>query len=188
MKMKKLYLLVVFVMLVCGSLYSQSNDTGLTRVYRINLLNPGIEYEFPVTEKAVLSANLGFGLGFPYKALEQSGRGNGFVFMIEPFFDVEYKYLYNFTKRVEKNRNTKFNSANYFGIRLLTRGYTIAECNMYRPTNFDFAIAPVWGFQRSGSTLHYLMDIGLGYTFDADNSGVVLLIQMSIGLNLNKES
>jgi hypothetical protein len=182
-----IYTLTVVLILISGGLYSQSNDTDLSKVSRINLLNPGFEYEFPVSKSSVLSANLGFGLGYPYKALEQTGRGNGFVFMIEPFIDLEYKYLYNFNKRVEQNKNTKFNSANYLGLRLLTRGYTIADYNMYRPNNFDLAIAPVWGVQRSTSKIHYLFDIGLGYAFDADNSGVVLLVQMSIGINLKKE-
>lgn len=183
-----LYVLIVNLTLISGKLFSQSNDNSLTKVSRINLLNPGFEYEFPVSKKSVLSANLGLGLGIPYKALDQTGRGNGFVFMVEPFFDIEYKYLYNFNKRIEQNKNTKFNSANYFGMRFLTRGYTIADYNMYRPNNFDFAIVPVWGLQRSSSKMYYLIDIGLGYTFDADNSGVVLLVQMSIGINLNKES
>ncbi len=188
--MKKLYLYVLIVSLTLnsGKLFSQSNNNSLTKVSRINLLNPGFEYEFPVSKKTVLSANLGLGLGYPYKALDQTGRGNGFVFIVEPFFDIEYKYLYNFNKRIEQNKNTKFNSANYFGMRFLTRGYPIANYNMYRPNNFDFSIASVWGLQRSSSKMHYLIDLGLGYTFDADNSGVVLLIQMSIGINLKKES
>lgn len=186
--MNKLYIYTLAVTFIFFStqLHSQSNDTELTSVSRINILNPGFEYEFPVSRNSVLSTNLGFGLGYPYKALEQTGRGNGFVFMIEPFLDIEYKYLYNFNKRVEQNKNTRLNSANYFGLRLLTRGYTIADYNMYRPNNFDFAIAPVWGLQRSNSRVHYLLDMGLGYSFDADNSGVVLLVQMSIGINLNK--
>jgi hypothetical protein len=189
MKMNKLFICTFAVVFISFSanLHSQSNDKNLTSVSRINILNPGFEYEFPVSRSSVLSANLGFGLGYPYKALEQTGRGNGFVFMIEPFLDIEYKYLYNFNKRVEQNKNTRLNSANYFGLRLLTRGYTVADYNMYRPNNYDFAIAPVWGLQRSYSKIHYLLDMGLGYAFDADNSGVVLLVQMSIGINLNKE-
>ena len=185
--MNKICILSVTFIIFSAQLHSQSNNKELTSVSRINILNPGFEYEFPVSMNSVLSTNLGFGLGYPYKALEQTGRGNGFVFMIAPFLDVEYKYLYNFKKRVEQNKNTKLNSANYFGLRLLTRGYTIADYNMYRPNNYDFAIAPVWGLQRSNSKVHYLVDMGLGYTFDADNSGVVLLVQMSIGINLNKD-
>lgn len=183
-----LYVLIINLTLIRGRLFSQSIDNSLTKVSRINLYNPGFEYEFPVSKKSVLSANLGLGLGYPYKVLDQTGRGNGFVFMVEPFFDIEYKYLYNFNKRIEKNKNTKFNSANYFGLRLLTRAYTIAEYNMYRPNNFDVAIAPVWGMQRSSVKIHYLMDFGLGYTFDADNSGIVLLAQLSMGIHLNKKN
>ncbi|MFW6327278.1 MAG: hypothetical protein ACOC2F_03115, partial [Bacteroidota bacterium] len=74
------------------------------------------------------------------------------------------------------------------GLRLLTRGNTFADYNMYRPGNYDVAIAPVWGLQRLGDFIHSLFDVGIGYSFDSDRSGMVMLVQMSVGINLKQDN
>lgn len=153
-------------------------------VLRINFLSPGVEYEYAVSNTSTLSAGLGVGYGASYPFLSSS-EGTGFLYLITPFLDLQYKHFYNFEKRLAKNKNTAHNSGNFISARLLTRGSTI-ESNFDRTSNYDFAVGPTWGIQRSYGKFHLLFDVGTIYYFDTKGNGnwFPIMIQLNIGLNL----
>lgn len=125
-------------------------------------------------------------IGGSYRELEISSS-DGFNFIISPFLDLQYKFLYNRDKRKVKNKNLNYNSGNFFSLRGIIRGSSISE-NVVRTDNVDFAIGPTWGFQRSFKKIHFLLDFGPQYYFDSvGNDGFFpLMIQLNLGLNLSK--
>lgn len=167
--------------------YAQKETTIRTEdVWRINIVNPSIEWETPTGQYSTFSSSLGVGYGGGYPDLTMSG--NGFIYIISPFLDLQEKWFYNLNKRNQKNRTTSKNSGNFISIRLMTRGNSIAE-NVKRTTDFDFALGPTWGIQRMyGKKLHLLFDAGPQYYFDTNRKGNFwpIMLQLNVGFDFNK--
>lgn len=167
--------------------FAQSEDIKTEKVLRVNFINPGIDYELPVGSNKVISTGIGIGYGGSYPSLSNHNLNSGWVYLISPFLDVEYKKLYNFEKRSNKGKSTYFNSGNYVGIRFYTRFNTI-ESNFSRTDEVDFMISPVWGLQRSYGRLHLLFDAGPMFYFDRKGNGnfFPIMVQLNLGFNLKK--
>lgn len=97
---------------------------------------------------------------------------------------------YNLSKRIRKDKNVAYNSANFVGLRFLARGPEIEKsANFYRTSEFDYALAPVWGLQRSFNRIHLLFDIGPYIYFDMKgNYGFLPMFELNIGYNLLRKS
>lgn len=185
MKKRFFALLSVFVWSI-GSILAQDNDDlTVENIFRVNFLNPALEYELKTGDFSVLSAAGGIGYSGSYRELEVQGA-NGFAYVISPFIEVQHKWYYNRTKRASKGKNMAFNSGNYFSLRGISRFGSIAE-NVTRTDNMDFAFGPTWGLQRSFNKVHFLFDVGPQYYFDTlGNSGFFpIMVQINIGLNLS---
>ncbi len=186
MKTKKLFilLLVAFAALSPNQIKAQTEEYKLQKVFRVNVLNPGVEYELPVLKRAVVSTNLGVGYGGSYKNTTEY-TPNGWLYIIAPFLDVEFKHLYSIDKRIRKGKKIDFNTSNYWGIRCLTRGKEFSG-NFERYDDWDCAIGAVWGLQRSVGRVHIQFDAGMSYYFDSERSGVTPNLQLNIGYDLFK--
>lgn len=165
------------------SAFSQTTDTTpkTTNQLRFNFINPAIEIERITGKSSVISAGLGVGYGGGYPDLTVGG--SGFISIISPFLDVQYKRFINLKKREAKGKTTFNNSGNFVSLRFLTRGESISE-NVTRTSNYDFAIGSTWGIQRSlGEKFHFLFDLGPVYYFDTEGTGNVfpLIIQLNFG-------
>ncbi len=173
------------VVLVCYSTNAQNSSGGFTeKVWRVNILNPAIELEVPVGKSTTFSTALGVGYGGGYPDL--TGAGNGVIYVIAPFLDAQYKLFYNFKKRRSKQKNTDNNSGNFVSARLLARGPSLAD-NVFRSSDFDFAVGPTWGIQRKyGKNFHLLFDIGPIYYFDTEGRGNIfpIMLQLNLGFDL----
>lgn len=181
-------LLILLLGLFITAAFGQENDGVETKkVWRVNFLNPGVELELPTGTYATFSAGLGIGYGGGYPDLTKGG--NGFIYIISPFIDVQQKWFYNLNRRKEKNKTTENNSGNFISLRFVTRGNSIAE-NVTRTSDFDFAIGPTWGIQRTyGKNVHLLFDIGPQYYFDNKGNGNLwpIAIQLNLGFDLKKK-
>jgi len=180
---KTLFCIFLYAILTSTQLQSQE-ARNVEKVWRINFLNPSGELESPTGNNSTFSTKLGVGFGGGYPELTYGG--SGFIYIFAPFLDLQHKWYYNFEKREEKGKNTIGNSGNYFSLRLLTRGPSIEE-NVYRTSDFDFAIGPTWGIQRRyGKRFHLLFDIGAQYYFDTEGNGGILPItaQLNLGIDL----
>jgi len=177
--MKRTPLLLLFVFLFS---YSHAQDTE--KVWRINIINPGIEYEHPVTTETTLSVNLGIGYSGAYPNLSET-TGTGGLYAFAPFADIQYKWFYNLGKRDFQSKTVEHNSANFLSLRFRTRGKSI-EDNFERYANYDFAIGPTWGIQRKYGNFHLLLDLGPQFYFDSKgNSGFwPLMPQINIGVDV----
>ncbi|MEH6762825.1 MAG: hypothetical protein V7687_16800 [Maribacter arcticus] len=174
--------IVVFVFLALSFTFVE----GQTRekVWRINLLNPGIELEVPTGNFSTFSSELGIGYFGAYPEL--TFGGNGFVYIIAPFIDLQQKWFYNINKRVEKSKTIDHNSGNFISARIISKGNSIAE-NINRTSDFDFAVGPTWGIQRKyGENFHLLFDLGPQFYFDTKgNSGFYpIMFQINLGFDL----
>jgi hypothetical protein len=171
--------LVILITVIGYLSYGQTE-----KVVRINFLNPAVELELPTSENSTFSAGLGIGYGGGYPDL--TFNDSGFIYIISPFLDIQQKWFYNLSKRVQKGKNIDSNSGNFVSLRLISRGNSIAE-NVSRTSDFDFAVGPTWGIQRSlGRNLHLLLDLGPQYYFDTEGNGNIwpLMIQINLGFNL----
>jgi hypothetical protein len=173
---------LIFCFSLAENINSQEKNTK--KVWRVNFLNPAIELELPVASNSTFSTSLGIGYGGSYP--HTSTGGSGFLYSINPFLDLQYKFFYNFKKRKTKKLMTDNNSANFISARLLTRGNTISS-NFNMTTNFDFAVGPTWGLQRKyGENFHLLFDVGPIYYFDSNGKGNIfpIMFQLNLGFDL----
>ncbi|MGB5359644.1 MAG: hypothetical protein WBN27_06840, partial [Eudoraea sp.] len=123
----------------------------------------------------------GYSGGYP----DLTFGGSGFVYIIAPFLDLQHKWFYNFEKRKQKQKTVEGNSGNFWSIRFITTGPSVAE-NVTRTSDFDFAIGPTWGIQRRYSKkFHLLFDIGPQYYFDTEGNGNFwpIMIQLDLGFD-----
>jgi len=152
----------------------------------INVINPGIDYEWVISEKSLISTGIGIGYSGAYEEITKI-KNNGFNYVLAPFIDIQYKFIYNRTKLANKGKSIKYNSGNFISIRAVGRGNSITE-NITRTDNFDFAVGPTWGFQRSFQKIRLLVDIGPQYYFDTlgNNGFFPIMIQLNFGFNLSK--
>ncbi|MEZ7496374.1 hypothetical protein QO206_12815 [Leeuwenhoekiella aequorea] len=181
-------LLSLFLILSFTTFYAQETiSVNTEKVWRVNFLNPAIELELPTGEYSTFSSAIGIGYNGGYPDLTYGG--NGFIYIISPFVDIQQKWFYNLNKRISKNKTIDNNSGNFVALRFITRGNSIAE-NVSRTSNFDFAVGPTWGIQRKyGENFHLLVDIGPQYYFDTNGNGNVwpLMIQLNLGFDLSKK-
>lgn len=184
----KTKLLVLTFSLLSTLTFSQEENTITTeKIWRLNFLNPGIEIEVPTSQFSTFSSGTGIGYGGGYPDL--TFGGNGFIYIISPFLDLQHKWFYNLNKRHRKNRTTVHNSGNFISIRFITRGPSIAE-NVWRTSNFDFAIGPTWGIQRKyGKNFHLLFDAGPQYYMDTKGNGNFwpIMLQLNLGFDFKKK-
>lgn len=109
----------------------------------------------------------------------------GFAFY--PAITLQPKFYYNIAKRAEEGKNTKNNSANYFGlqVRYIPNWFVISnEKNLNLSNQLNFI--PTFGIRRNFSeNFNYEFKAGYGYgtTFGYDNntSGGVLDLSIKIG-------
>jgi len=179
---------LLLLALLCANLNAQENQAEpVENMLRINFVNPALEYEHKTSKSSVMSGAAGIGYGGSYRELEVS-NANGLVYVISPFVDLQHKWYYNRNKRLSKGKSNEGNAGNYFSLRGITRFAAISE-NITRTDDFDFAIGPTWGLQRSYGKIHFLLDFGPQFYFDSiGNSGFFpIMVQINIGLNFKKK-
>lgn len=172
--MKKIFFLIGLISF--STLFSQENNTE--KVWKVNFLNPGIEYEVPTGKKSTFSAEFGVGFNVDYPRTGSEGVSK----LISPFFDIQHKWFYNLDKRNIKGLNTSLNSGNFISARILTRSELLSGTD-----KTDFAVGPTWGIQRKyGENFHFLFDMGPIYYFDTNGEGYYfpLMIQLNLGFDL----
>ncbi|WP_313111609.1 hypothetical protein [Aequorivita sediminis] len=177
-------LIIIFLFFTIFTSQGQE-DVSAQKVWRVNFINPGVEFELPVTKNCIFSSNLGVGFNGAYPDLVY-GKENGIIYIIAPFVDLQFKQFYNFEKRGKKSKSISGNSGNFISARIISIGPSIAD-NVIRKSDFDIAIGPTWGIQREFGNIHILFDLGPQFYLDINgNNGFwPLMAQLNIGLNLN---
>ena len=109
----------------------------------------------------------------------------GFAFY--PALTIQPKYYYNISKRAENGKNTKNNSANYFGlqVRYIPDWFVISNAKNLSLSN-QINFIPTYGFRRNfAGNFNYEFKAGLGYGttfgYDHNTSGAVIDLSIKIG-------
>lgn len=172
-------LLLLSVIIISTKITAQVETQNICR---ISLINPAIEYELAILKKSTITSRVGWGLSGSYSNLDL--MQTGWIYMLVPYADLEYKNLYNIQKRATQGKKTQGNSTNYWGIRSQYRTKA-TRTNIARKDNNDFSIGPMWGLQHSYGKIHLLCDIGGVYYFDTKgNNGVMYTVNLRMGINL----
>ena len=170
--------------LITVTLFSQEKHTE--NVWRINFLNPGVEYEMSTGNTSTLSISTGLGYSVSYPHTDKTVSSSGAITSFNPFLDIQHKWFYNFDKRKNKGLNITNNSGNFVSARFLTRGESLFG-NSNGTDGLDFAVGPTWGIQRKyGKNFHLLFDMGPIYYFDVNGNGYYfpLMLQLNLGFDL----
>ena len=161
--MKQL-LLLSFCFFTFLSINAQNQPSVEDGLFSVNILTPGLEYEFGLTNSTTL--DLRAGSGFAYR---KGMLGEGFG--VYPIFNVQYRHYYNLKKRLEKGKNISNNSGNYIALSgTIQAGKPIIGDLEYNEGYFG-VIGPVWGLQRYyGAGFKLDLNLGGGYGFKESGS------------------
>lgn len=151
--------------------------------FKINILNPGIEYEMALGVNTTFDIKAGMQLAIdpvvadPYTDL-------GFF----PAVAVQYRYYYNFGARQRNHKDIYGNSANYIAPAaavFVPGSRTIDEAVV---KEFIGYAGVVTGLQRSfNSGFNFSFDVGAGYYFTPTNPGIYPVANLSIGWILSEK-
>ncbi|MFN4761568.1 hypothetical protein ACKGJN_00430 [Gillisia sp. Q332] len=158
------------------SINAQDQASVENGLLSVNILTPGLEYEYGLTNTTTLDLRAGTGLA--YRKNSYIGEGFG----IYPILNVQYRYYYNLQKRLEKEKDIGNNSANYIALSGAVQfGKPIIGDLEYNEDYFG-VIGPVWGLQRYyGIGFKLDLNLGAGYGFNESGSSFFSPI---IGLRL----
>lgn len=159
---------------ISHSLKAQQNLTENIN-FKIGVLGSWLAYEKPLGESFLLDAEFGYLGGI---------LNDEFIFTST--IELEPRYYYNLNKRIQKNKNTKNNSANYLALQMsyIPDFLTATTKNN---SNIDvlrtFSAIPTYGLRRNISGgLNFDFEIGIGYLWAKDFNNEVtanLLIGLS---------
>ena len=174
--MKKYFLPLIFLLIVFSA-SAQDNARLTQNQWSATFLLPGVEYETAVSRNSTISLRLGTGFGYT------SGMYRETEFGIFLNLRGQYRYFYNFQKRLEKEKKISNNSGNYLGLHSAFSSGNPIIGELETVVNYSGQVGPVWGLQRvynSGFKLNLFL--GAGYAFnDIGGSGISPILGFSLG-------
>ena len=150
--MKYILLVVAF----CGFIRISSAQTQ--KILNLNITNPGIGFELPLSTKNSLEFNTGLGINYSYRSVDADDN-NLINFLVTPHADLQLKRFYNFDKRSKAGKSTEFNSGNFFAIKAFYDGRKIGG-NMDPEVRQMIAFGPAWGLKRSNGKFSFRGSVG----------------------------
>lgn len=153
------------------------------RQFKINIANPGLEYEMALGVNTTLDIKVGLQVTLDPSTPEVY-RDFGFY----PAAIGQYRYYYNFGKRQRSRRQIYGNSANYVApvVAVFAPGSRTIENEIVKGA-FGYA-GLVTGLQRSyNSGFNFSIDAGAAYYLGPFNGGIYPLANLSIGWILSEK-
>jgi len=176
MKIKQFLILILLVVLA-GNAHAQFGKNCELRQVKVNLINPGLEYEMALGVNTTFDIKAGIQVALDPllpDVYEELG--------VFPAVASQYRYYYNFEKRQRNRRQIYGNSANYIApaVAVFFPGSrTIANENVEGA--FGYA-GLVTGIQRSfNSGFNFSVDVGAAYYVGKFEGGIYPVANLSIG-------
>ncbi|MDB4292971.1 DUF3575 domain-containing protein [Maribacter sp.] len=173
------------IVLLFGSILvsAQFGKNCELRQFKLNAVNPGIEYEMALGTNTTFDLKLGL-----QATLDPSVSDRFEDFGFFPSLSAQYRYYYNFGKRQRNRRQIYGNSANYVAplVTLFSpRPRTVAA----KEVKGVFGQAGlVTGLQRSfNSGFNFSIDVGAAYFLGTINDGIYPVANLSIGWILSEK-
>ena len=145
----------------------------------LGLQGIGFSYEAKAFNNFTIDLCAGVGGGYDVYAADDeipSFPNNYEYSFVKPALHLSLtpKYFYNTQKRTGKGKNTQFNSANFFGIRV-KYVTPLSEFDPYHPITTTILTNIHWGIQRTiGGHWLFNSQVGAGYAIGTDcNCGMI---------------
>ncbi len=150
---------------------SKSSQRDTENQFSINLLPPSLEYEISVGNKSTIDLLAGSGFLYRYNFED-------FGLEFFPLFQAQYRYYYNFARRLKKGKTINNNSGNYVTASLFLE---------FNNSELRGLIGPAWGLQRVyGRHFKLNFNVGEGYGFNSVDSYLGTIISLQLGFKLGK--
>jgi hypothetical protein len=153
------------LLLATVAAFSQQDETDVTNVTKVTIINPGLSYEARIGKFQTLYMQGFMSMSGYFSYSDALGTESAFYF--DPAADIQYRYYYNGRKRFEMEKRTEMNSMNYVTVMSefilskmrLTTDY-IDESKRRAISRFGVG----WGFQRNYAQ-HFSLDLNLGFGY-----------------------
>jgi hypothetical protein len=180
----KLFRSFVLFLLFCPLIKTIAQDTLSVEKnqFKIDFLNPGFTYEHGLTTNSTLFSEVGLALAYSYSDYFGSS------FIMTPFISEEYRYYYNFERRIKKGKNILRNSGNYLG---LNASYYFIPLG-HENENYvgGSQLAAFYGLQRTskrGFNIGYQVGVGYEISKSDDDDGFTPYFRFTMGWVLGKK-
>jgi hypothetical protein len=155
----------VLLLFATVAAFSQQDETDVSNVTKVTIINPGLSYEARIGKFQTLYMQGFMSMSGYFSYSDALGTESAFYF--DPAADIQYRYYYNGRKRFEMEKRTEMNSMNYvtvmsefiFSKMRLTTDY-IDESKRRAISRFGVG----WGFQRNYAQ-HFSLDLNLGFGY-----------------------
>ena len=172
------------LILIPTLLASQTGNVQPVHTVSLKFIGGGYSYEHPLSNKIAINAEL----------MMTGGFGSNFIFgsywIFAPVLRAEPRYYYNLTKRFEKTKNTKHNSADFLSLAFdYQLPISIGSENVESVS--ALTIAPMWGYKRTLFSLMIVeIAIGPGLTFAEKSLDVnpILKLDLKLGFAFQKSN
>jgi hypothetical protein len=174
-------LTVIFIITIFSAHSQENNKLEDLFGLKVGLIGGWISYEKALNNNFTLNGEIG------YEGAFLKGTNNKTDYVFTTIFSIEPRYYYNFSKRQEKGKKTKNNSANYIGSELFYVPDLLSSTNRKNlDINKSFGIIPKYGLRRNISdSLVFEFAIGIGYTWgENDINGVTSALDLRLNLKL----
>jgi len=145
--------------------------------YKLNIINPGIEYEQGIGVNTTLDIKAGMQVAIDPAVSEPLND-----FALFPALALQYRYYYNFGRRARNGRQIYGNSANYIApaVAVFAPGTrTINEVDVKGVITYAGAVT---GLQRSyNSGFNFSVDVGAAYYMGSFDNGIYPVVNLGIG-------
>ncbi|MCR9264497.1 MAG: hypothetical protein NXH86_10085 [Flavobacteriaceae bacterium] len=167
-----LLFVVFFGNLVVAQSTKYTEDHQLT----LNFLLPGVVYEYGVSNNSSLAAEATIGFAYRESTFFDSGIG------IYPIGRIQYRYYYNFDRRLNKEKRIEGNTGNYIAPTFAIQGGKAVIGDLDYVSDFFGGVGVVYGLQRTGQKgLQFRFEVGPALFFDEFDTGPGMLMALKLG-------
>lgn len=133
---------LVLLLLLSSFVQAQNSPSVEKHQFKINVLLPGVVFEYGLNNKNTLYSELSAGYGY-----RSNDFGDNWSFY--PYIQEQFRHYYNLEKRAAKGKVTSHNSGGFVAMAAYYNFKSISTNDSYSSSNSSVIIAPVWGFQRT---------------------------------------
>ncbi|WP_269224998.1 DUF3575 domain-containing protein [Flavobacterium eburneipallidum] len=171
---------LVFLLLLSSFVQSQNSPSVEKSQFKINVLLPGLVFEYGLNNKNTLFSEISAGYGYTNNSLGEN-------WTIYPYVQEQFRHYYNLEKRAAKGKVTSYNSGGFIAMAAYYNFRSITTHDSYESSHSSVTIAPVWGFQRTYKHKFNLdLNLGAGYVFSKEDYGFSPVVNFTLGWVIGK--
>ena len=175
--------LLLVMLFTCFLSHSQYGKNCEIRQIKLNIFNPGLEYEMGVGVNSTLDFRVAWQV-----ALEPASSEPAQDLDFFPAITTQYRFYHNFNGRYHRRRSIYGNSGNYIAptAALFSPGERTVEGQLVDGVHGYGGL--VYGIQRSyNSGISFSIDAGAGYYAGPFKGGIYPVVNLSIGFIISEK-